>query len=154
MFSDDEVQKVEADDNADRERDGGPISGFPDFGVDTEAVNGLTKIANRAGRGYSFETIRAKALLMEPGKLRQCPYCKGEYPEGGFRAPVITCPPDENGHVKVLEGLDPGCGNCHYVFHHIEWEVCHADDEEYERMQREADNSTSTRKFIERRVTR
>lgn len=26
MFSDEEVQEVEADDNADRERDGGPIS--------------------------------------------------------------------------------------------------------------------------------
>lgn len=126
---------------------------YPVTNAYTEAVNGLTKIANRAGRGYSFETIRAKVLLMESGKLRQCPYCKGEYPEGSFRAPVITCPPDENGHVKILEGLDPGCGNCHYVFHHIEWEVCHADDEEYERMQREAD-STSTRKFIERRVPR
>lgn len=126
---------------------------YPVANAYTEAVNGLLKIANRAGRGYSFETIRAKALLMEPGNLRQCPYCKGEYPEGSFRAPVITCPPDEHGYVKVLEGLDPGCGNCHYVFHHIELEVCHADDDEYARMQREAD-STSTRKFIERRVPR
>ena len=45
----------------------------------TEALNGLIKIANRAGRGYSFETIRAKALLSEPytGTLCQCPVCKG-----------------------------------------------------------------------------
>lgn len=29
----------------------------------TEAMNGLIKIANRAGRGYSFEVLRARMLL-------------------------------------------------------------------------------------------
>ncbi|WP_425452021.1 hypothetical protein [Moraxella caviae] len=28
----------------------------------TECVNGLIKLANRLGRGYSFEMIRARAL--------------------------------------------------------------------------------------------
>ena len=29
----------------------------------TEAVNGMAKVANRMGRGYSFEAIRAKVLF-------------------------------------------------------------------------------------------
>lgn len=37
----------------------------------TEALNGLTKIASRMGRGYSFEAIRAKVLLT--GGLRAQP---------------------------------------------------------------------------------
>ena len=39
----------------------------------TEALNGLAKIANRMGRGYSFEAIRAKLLFgpaKQPGKRK------------------------------------------------------------------------------------
>lgn len=39
----------------------------------TEALNGMVKIANRMGRGYSFEAIRAKILFgfsKEPGKFK------------------------------------------------------------------------------------
>ncbi len=36
---------------------------FPVTNAYTEAVNGLTKVANRLGRGYSFEAIRAKMLF-------------------------------------------------------------------------------------------
>lgn len=49
----------------------------------TEARNGLVKITNRAGRGYSFDTIRAKALLADiyrHGPTTKCPGCKGVTP--------------------------------------------------------------------------
>lgn len=37
----------------------------------TEALNGLVKTANRLGRGYSFEVLRAKVL--ETGGLQRVP---------------------------------------------------------------------------------
>ena len=43
-----------------------PIFNYFDFQITngyTEAMNGLIKIANRIGRGYSFEAIRAKMLF-------------------------------------------------------------------------------------------
>lgn len=49
----------------------------------TEARNGLVKITNRAGRGYSFDTIRAKALLADiyrHGPTGKCPGCKAVTP--------------------------------------------------------------------------
>lgn len=40
----------------------------------TEALNGLIKIVNRTGRGYSFRTLRAKMLLSKGvQKTRQVP---------------------------------------------------------------------------------
>lgn len=49
----------------------------------TEAANGLIKIANRAGRGYRFDAIRAKAISIEPRvpvNLFVCESCLGQYP--------------------------------------------------------------------------
>lgn len=46
----------------------------------TEALNGLAKIANRMGRGYSFEAIRAK-MLFGPSKIT-----------GKFKPPFGTDP--------------------------------------------------------------
>jgi transposase len=37
----------------------------------TESLNGLVKIANRMGRGYSFEAIRAKMLFSAPRKTER-----------------------------------------------------------------------------------
>ncbi|RME60455.1 ISL3 family transposase, partial [Candidatus Parcubacteria bacterium] len=34
----------------------------------TEAINGVIKVMNRMGRGYSFEMIRAKALFSNNAK--------------------------------------------------------------------------------------
>jgi transposase len=34
----------------------------------TEAINGLIKVMNRNGRGYSFDVLRAKSILMIDGK--------------------------------------------------------------------------------------
>lgn len=120
---------------------------YPVTNAYTEAVNGLTKIANRAGRGYSFETIRAKALLMEPGSLRQCSYCKGEYPASSFKTPAIKLPPEASGHAAILEGMEPCCGNCHFRFHHLELELVDADEHPLP-----ASDSTRTLKFLERKV--
>ncbi len=50
-----------------------PIFNFFDFQITngyTEAMNGLIKVANRIGRGYSFEAIRAKMLFRNGHKTR------------------------------------------------------------------------------------
>ena len=57
-----------------------PIFNFFDFQITngyTEAMNGLIKIANRIGRGYSFEAIRAKMLFRNGHKK------KPNFREGG-----------------------------------------------------------------------
>ena len=49
----------------------------------TESANGLIKIANRAGRGYRFEAIRAKAISIQPQvPFNQfvCESCLGQFP--------------------------------------------------------------------------
>lgn len=48
----------------------------------TEAANGLIKIASRAGRGYRFEAIRARALITsgDMPKMAVCEECLGQYP--------------------------------------------------------------------------
>lgn len=58
----------------------------------TEAMNGLIKISNRGGRGYSFEVLRAKTLLSREAakkeRLRQQPYMtKGDMGMGTFVTP-------------------------------------------------------------------
>lgn len=126
---------------------------YPVTNAYTEAVNGLTKIANRAGRGYSFETIRAKALLREPGRLCQCPYCKGEFPASSFRTPVVHLPPDEQGNTSILEGLDAGCINCHFRFHTLEWIPAEVHDDALDELADRlfSDQSTPSHKFLEKR---
>lgn len=50
-----------------------PIFNFFDFHITngyTEAMNGLIKVANRIGRGYSFEAIRAKMLFRDGHKTK------------------------------------------------------------------------------------
>lgn len=60
----------------------------------TEAINGLVKIANRNGRGYSFEVLRAKMMLHRDAakreRQRQQPYetkGMGRIGMGTFDAP-------------------------------------------------------------------
>ena len=55
----------------------GPIFNYFDTGVTnayTEALNGVMKVANRNGRGYSFDAIRAKMLYSEKHMYRKRPY--------------------------------------------------------------------------------
>ena len=51
----------------------------------TEAANGILKIANRLGRGYSLDVLRARVINRNPAKeadLFVCGYCKGIFPKG------------------------------------------------------------------------
>jgi hypothetical protein len=84
---------------------------------------------------------------MEPGDLRQCPYCKGEYPASSFKTPVIKLPPEASGHAAILEGMEPCCGNCHFRFHHLELELVSTDEHPLPAL-----DSTRTLKFLERKV--
>ncbi len=60
----------------------------------TEAMNGLVKIMNRAGRGYSFDVLRARMLLSRRAiKYADCP--AGAAPSGihlasGTHIPTLT----------------------------------------------------------------
>lgn len=94
---------------------------YPITNAYTEALNGLIKIANRAGRGYSFETIRAKALLSEPytGELCKCPICKGHYPKSNMMPQGYVTMSDHPKFLKSHAGLKDQdvCRDCHFVFH-------------------------------------
>lgn len=48
----------------------------------TEAANGVLKVINRTGRGYSFPVIRARILEMQKASEKTfiCDECLGEYP--------------------------------------------------------------------------
>jgi len=51
----------------------------------TEAANGILKIANRLGRGYSLDVLRARVINRNPAKeanLYVCDYCRGIFPKG------------------------------------------------------------------------
>ena len=48
----------------------------------TEALNGVAKVINRAGRGYSFEVLRARLLFGKEGRntsLKRCPSCSERF---------------------------------------------------------------------------
>jgi len=61
----------------------------------TEAMNGLVKIANRAGRGYSFDVLRARMLLSRDAvkyastPTGTAPYGVSESPAGQY-IPTLT----------------------------------------------------------------
>lgn len=77
----------------------------------TEARNRLVKDFNRAGRGYSFDRIRAKALLQKPitsKPLVLCESCLGVFPS---RFPLDRhTDPTTGKKVRI-------CANCHRSFH-------------------------------------
>ena len=116
-------------------------------GVDEKTIRNICNEAMGRRVASLRKAIRAKALLMEPGGLRQCPYCKGEYPASSFKAPVIKLPPEASGHTAILEGMEPCCGNCHFRFHHLELELVSTDEHPLP-----ASDSTRTLKFLERKV--
>ena len=105
----------------------------------TEAMNGLIKIVNRSGRGYSFEHIRAKVLapIAEP----EAPDVPIEIVAAGFRCECCGGefefqPSIHVSHLKVLSSfvgrdrLRKGvalCANCHRRFH-TQGEVSAHDD--------------------------
>lgn len=84
---------------------------YPITNAFTENRNGIIKIANRAGRGYSFDAIRAKALLAKPYKISTCICCSREIPVKGMTQFTYVSPVDGE-HVDM-----PCCGDCRYAFH-------------------------------------
>ena len=96
----------------------------------TEALNGVTKVANRMGRGYSYEIIRARLLFrnlpdeidmtprhynLEPGARApsrttydwpQCMNCLAEYPPSQMTVDSLPFP---EGHVLNMALLCPEC---------------------------------------------
>jgi transposase len=89
----------------------------------TENRNGIIKQMNRAGRGYSFDVIRAKAVFMKPlceGPLRECKYCKGQYSAKSFKKlPVHLMAPQGNSKFDKLYRdtvckMEESCINCHF----------------------------------------
>lgn len=104
---------------------------YPATNAMTENRNNLIKELNRAGRGYSFEVIRAKGLLMGPlGKWRKCGCCQGDYPESSFRN-IADLPRGNSKFIRQLrtawaeierEYGNSTCVNCHHLLHHFPWE--------------------------------
>jgi transposase len=109
---------------------------YPITNAYTEALNGVAKVANRMGRGYSFEVIRARVLFSdrkpskrqlrarkaaeaEKANMHRCFCCSAL-----FRAPPLGPNPD---HIQAwsAEGtvMDNGmtlCAVCNERFHHEE----------------------------------
>ncbi|WP_445505053.1 ISL3 family transposase [Microvirga sp. G4-2] len=93
----------------------------------TESANGLIKIVNRAGRGYRFEAIRAKALTMprlNEKRWMVCESCLGQFPvstdhflPAAHLEGLAMSHPPQNGFVI--------CWRCNQ-FHTDEWFTHHA----------------------------
>lgn len=101
---------------------------YPATNALTENRNGLIKMVNRAGRGYSFDIIRAKALLAGPlSRLQECVMCHGEYPAGTMRAVsgVIRGQSERVRKQRERFAQFDGqyCTNCHHLVHSHNWEL-------------------------------
>lgn len=84
---------------------------YPVTNAFAESRNGIIKMANRAGRGYSFDAIRAKALLMKPYRIAACVVCRKEIPVKSVTEFTYESPIDG-------EMVDvPCCEDCRYGFH-------------------------------------
>lgn len=82
----------------------------------TEARNRLVKDYNRAGRGYSFDRIRAKALLHQPvtsEPLLLCESCLGVFPHQAYLSTKHIKPMGTRGEAKMMRL----CANCHRQFY-------------------------------------
>lgn len=82
----------------------------------TEALNGVAKTINRAGRGYSFEVLRARLLfgkgLPEPAKEPP--------PRPVVPPPLVITPTIRK---QLLEAANYRCQSCHGVFDRLQLEV-------------------------------
>jgi transposase len=115
---------------------------YPYTNALTEGINGIVKIVNRGGRGYTFENIRAKALKMVPiGDTRKakreakqaareaatglftCESCLGAFDMAlaQLHRPVIA--KAFIGRAKQMRI----CPTCHVRFHHQAKTIGHGD---------------------------
>ena len=87
----------------------------------TEAANGLIKIANRAGRGYRFDAIRARAIhysSLRPRAQFVCESCLGQYDVAlseWHRWKLLRVP-----HAPGAKRPEELCETCHRL-HIKEW---------------------------------
>ena len=97
----------------------------------TEARNRLIKDLSRAGRGYSFEKIRAKALLMEPltsEPLLLCESCLGVFDHRTMRLEQHHLVPAHTlGRPLRRDEFLRLCPNCHRRIH-IKQELLREED--------------------------
>ena len=90
---------------------------YPTTNAFTENRNGIVKLINRTGRGYSFPVIRAKALLNapHPDTMGKCDACDKPYPSKSLKWVSVIVP------VKDHRGKDwkggYSCGSCELIFH-------------------------------------
>lgn len=88
---------------------------YPSTNAFTENRNGIVKLINRTGRGYSFPIIRAKALLSKPhaDTMSECDACHKPYPTKSLQMVRSTVGP------ILDDGRSWGrtCGNCAWTFH-------------------------------------
>lgn len=89
----------------------------------TEARNRLIKDLSRAGRGYSFDRIRAKAILMQPitsKPLVLCEGCLGVFPDQKIlHVHHIVPVSGMRGQIpfSMKRNMAMLCPNCHRRFH-------------------------------------
>lgn len=70
----------------------------------TEALNGVAKVINRAGRGYNFDVIRARVLF------------RNRKPAYQVEEPVAMYRVQNPGREALMEALGYRCESCHGVF--------------------------------------
>lgn len=95
---------------------------YPATNALTENRNGLIKMVNRSGRGYSFDIIRAKALLAPSfGRMSECSLCHGSFPAASM---CSLSDIKVHGHSKraredrerFAQTTCVCCTNCHHMF--------------------------------------
>jgi len=85
----------------------------------TEALNGVAKVANRQGRGYSFEVLRARLLFKKglPAEDVRCPSCHGLFNVADFEARKLERHPDMLMAEFEWQEMPGVCRLCRLRFH-------------------------------------
>lgn len=86
----------------------------------TENRNSLIKTLYRSGRGYTFDVIRAKALLAPPlpNTTRECPMCKQHAIKRTF-GEVQNVLKNEYTGAPEFDLIHDLCGSCLHVFNNL-----------------------------------
>jgi transposase len=83
----------------------------------TEALNGVAKVINRSGRGYSFDVLRARLLFGKPAARKE-PEDLEEIDMAEPTVEIVTIPRNNNALVRamLLKTLGERCSSCGGVF--------------------------------------
>lgn len=83
----------------------------------TEALNGVAKVINRQGRGYSFEVLRARLLFRKnPSKPTIQPELKVEEERFPYEVVAESKPKRLSARWKLIEKYDYRCQSCGGVY--------------------------------------